>query len=112
MKGAVPAEEVFARASAEDASIDLSTVYRTLDLLSEMLMVTVIDHGEKQRLYELNSEEPHLHLVCRCCGQIIGVSFGLLEPLQTHLKENLGFTADFSTITIQGLCKQCGGTPA
>jgi Fur family ferric uptake transcriptional regulator len=108
--GAVSAEEVFALVSVKDASVDLSTVYRTLDLLSEMRMVTVIDHGEKQRLYELNSEEPHLHLVCRGCGQITGVPFDLLQPLQIHLKENLGFTADFSTITIQGFCKGCGGT--
>jgi Fur family ferric uptake transcriptional regulator len=107
---AVSAEEVFSRVAAKDADIDLSTVYRTLDLLCEMQMVTVIDRGEKQRLYELNtSEEPHLHLVCLGCGQITGVPFDLLEPLRTHLKENLGFNADFSTITIQGLCKGCGG---
>ncbi|MDO8972058.1 MAG: transcriptional repressor, partial [Saprospiraceae bacterium] len=65
---AAAAEEIFTLVAQKDASVDRSTVYRTLDLLSEMGLAAVIDSGEKQRRYELSGiEAPHLHLVCRSC---------------------------------------------
>jgi Fur family ferric uptake transcriptional regulator len=47
------AEEIFARVGEKSASVEISTIYRTLDLLSSLNLVSVIDTGDKQRLYEL-----------------------------------------------------------
>jgi Fur family ferric uptake transcriptional regulator len=108
MGRAAAPEEIFTRVSALDASVDRSTIYRTLDLLSEFKMVTVIDSGEKQRLYELSvSESPHLHLVCRSCGKITGVELELLRSFLAYINDELHFKADLANITLQGVCADC-----
>jgi Fur family ferric uptake transcriptional regulator len=107
---AASAEEIFGLVARKDASVDRSTVYRTLDLLSEMDLVAVIDSGEKQRRYELSGvEAPHLHLVCRSCGQITGVELPVLQPLLDALKADFHFNIDLSSLSLQGLCDACAG---
>ena len=107
---AASAEELFGLVAQRDASVDRSTVYRTLDLLCEMSLVAVIDSGEKQRLYELSgAEAPHLHLVCRACGKITGVELERLHPLLDDLKAGYHFIADLGSLTLQGLCDSCAG---
>jgi Fur family transcriptional regulator, ferric uptake regulator len=110
MGRAASAEEIFALVAQKDASVDRSTVYRTLDLLSEMNLAAVIDSGEKLRRYELSGiEAPHMHLVCRSCGQITGVELERLQPLLDELKTNFHFNIDLSSLTLQGLCDTCAG---
>ena len=102
------AEEIYARVAQKSASVELSTVYRTLDLLNSMNLVTMIDCGDKQRQYELvGNIAPHIHLVCKNCGEIAGVDLGLLQPFLSHLKENAHFLADLGNFTISGLCEAC-----
>lgn len=103
------AEEIFARVAEKSASVERSTIYRTLDLLVSMQLVTVIDIGEKQqRLFELvENGTPHLHLVCRACGKISGVDLERLRPLMDQLLESEGFHADWNNLTLPGLCQAC-----
>jgi len=105
------AEEIFGLVAEKSASVERSTIYRTLDLLVSMQMVTVIDISEKQqRLFELvENRVPHLHLVCRACGKIIGVELDFLQPLMDQLIEEKGFHTDFSNLTLPGICKECEG---
>jgi len=101
-------EEIYTRAAANDAHLELTTVYRTLDLLHSLGMVIIIDRGDKQRLYELvENNTPHLHLVCRECGQITDVELSLFQPLVEILKNTIHFTSDLGSITIQGVCGHC-----
>jgi len=102
------AEEIYARVAQKSASVELSTVYRTLDLLNSMNLVTMIDCGDKQRQYELvGNIAPHIHLVCKNCGKITGVDLDLLQPFLSHLKEKVHFVADLGNFTISGLCEGC-----
>jgi Fur family transcriptional regulator, ferric uptake regulator len=104
----ISAEEIFDRVSVRSSSIELSTVYRTLDLLASLGIVNVISAGEKQRLYELAGvEAPHMHLVCRECGQIIPVELEFLRSLLDHIKNDVQFNADLSNFTLTGICKAC-----
>ena len=101
------AEEIYKLVAEKTGSVELSTVYRTLDLLNSMNMVTLIDLGEK-RLFELTGiPAPHLHLVCRSCGNITGLELDLIQPLLDHLQEKIHFTPDLGSITITGLCEDC-----
>jgi Fur family transcriptional regulator, ferric uptake regulator len=102
------AEEIFDRVTSRSANIELSTVYRTLDLLASLELVNVISAGEKQRLFELaGTEAPHMHLVCRVCGQIIPVKLEFLRSLLDHIKDDVHFNADLSNLTLAGICKTC-----
>ena len=67
-------EEIFQMVQDRSGSLDISTVYRTLDLLQEFGLVGAIDTGERQVLYEyVGVRKPHVHLTCKSCGGIIGV---------------------------------------
>jgi Fur family ferric uptake transcriptional regulator len=102
------AEELFTLVGEKSSSIELSTIYRTLDLLSSMNLITVIDTGDKQRLYELcGTETPHLHLVCHNCHKITSVETEVLQPLLDQWETEAHFYADLSKLTVSGLCEEC-----
>lgn len=91
-----------------DLEIELSTVYRTLDLLSGMNLVTIIDKGDKQRLYELVvGGAPHLHLVCRKCGEISSVDVDSVRPLLDGLSAQTHFQLEANNLTLAGICESC-----
>lgn len=104
------AEDIYELVARQSPSVELSTVYRTLDLMVDMHIVTLItSSGEKQqRLFELQgAESDHLHLVCRHCGKIIGVAIEDAQPLVRAVQARTQFTIDLINLTIPGLCADC-----
>jgi Fur family transcriptional regulator, ferric uptake regulator len=101
-------DELYACVAGTDPRVELSTVYRTLDLLTGMNLVTVIDSGDKQRRFELvERSAPHLHLVCRECGKITGIELAQLSALAEQIRAVAHFHTDFSNLTISGVCEKC-----
>ncbi|MBL7201746.1 MAG: transcriptional repressor [Anaerolineae bacterium] len=114
LEGAATAEDIYARVRALSSAVDISTVYRTLDLLRELELVACIDAGGEQYRYELlGAHGPHLHLACGSCGAIIGVELDQAEPFVARLRAAYGFEARLDEVTIPGLCCDCQveGTP-
>jgi len=108
VEGPATAEEIYTRVHAISASVDISTVYRTLELFQEFQLVSSFDPGDGKRRYEhLGVEAPHHHLVCRVCGQVIPIAQADLHPLAAHLAAVYGFTVDEGDLTIPGLCATC-----
>jgi len=108
IEGFATAEEIFARVQTLCSSVDISTVYRTLDLLQDFHMVACVDPADGQRLYELLSiHGPHLNLVCRSCGKIVEADIDLARPLAVYLQEDYDFQADLNHLAIPGLCLEC-----
>jgi Fur family ferric uptake transcriptional regulator len=104
----VSVDEIFNRVTQKNGDVELTTVYRTLDLLNSLGLVAIIDSGDKQRLYELvASNHPHLHLVCRVCGKISGMEFASFQPLVDQIKRQAHFSVDLGSITVQGTCLDC-----
>mgnify|MGYP005814034799 CR=1 FL=1 len=104
------AEDIYERVAQQSPSVELSTVYRTLDLMVDMHIVTLIAGGgeKQQRLFELQgAESDHLHLVCRRCGKIIGVALEDAQPLVRAVQARAQFTLDLNNLTIPGLCADC-----
>ncbi len=102
------AEEIFAHVQEITKTVDKSTVYRTLDLLQEFGLVSVIDSGERGHLYEhLGTDKPHLHLACESCGKIFAVDQEAFLPFAEYLADTVGFEVSLQSTTIQGLCSAC-----
>lgn len=110
--GHMSAEEILALVRQEYPYLNLSTVYRTLDLFMELGMVAQTDLGEGVRQFELVGSHPHHHLICRRCGGAIEVSDDLLGPLRRTLQEQFGFAACMEHFAIFGICRACGDQPA
>lgn len=104
----VTAECIHGLLQQHEAGIDLATVYRTLELLSEIEFVKSIDTGHKVRLWQfVGAEDPHPHLLCRSCGKLFGLEQSELEALADELRRLHGFDIDIGQVTIPGLCPDC-----
>jgi len=113
IEGFATVEEIYGRVQKLSSSVDLSTVYRTLDLLQEFNLVAAVDPGDGQRRYELlGLHGPHLHLVCQSCGKVIGVDLTVVQPLAQQLKEQYGFELDTDHLSLSGLCRECAEAQA
>ncbi len=108
IEGFATAEDIYERVGDISTSVDISTVYRTLELLQDFHLVASVDPGDGQRRYELlGLHGQHFHLVCRSCGKIIGVEPEAIEPFATQMKERYGFELDVEHLSIPGLCEAC-----
>ena len=67
-EGHVSAESVHARVAAQFPQVNISTVYRTLELLQNLGLVTHTHFDDGIALYHLAEDSHHQHMVCRQCG--------------------------------------------
>ncbi len=105
-QGHITAEEVCEKIHQEYPYLDISTVYRTLELLKGLGLVTRTDLGGGRAVYEM-ATECHHHLVCQRCGGTVALHHRFLEPLEAELLEKFGFAAKMNHLAIFGLCAQC-----
>lgn len=104
----MPVDELYAEVLEQDETMDLSTVYRTLDLLKEIGLVQEIQGSGRQKVYHLSSMgKPHVHLVCQQCGMIFSADLSLFLDLKDKIGEELGFDSDMTQVTIPGICQDC-----
>jgi Fur family ferric uptake transcriptional regulator len=108
LEGFATAEEIYEGVQTFSSSVDISTIYRTLDLFQDFHVISTVDPGDGQRRYRLaDTGAPRLHLVCRACGKVIGVDLEPVQSLAAYLKEREGFEADLDRLSIPGLCREC-----
>jgi Fur family ferric uptake transcriptional regulator len=103
----ISAERLFTQVLQKTRAVNIATVYRTLDLLVEEGLANRIDLGEGRVIYATYQHGPHIHLVCRQCGQVIDADQNLLLGLHEQLITGYQFTADLQHISVIGLCVNC-----
>jgi Fur family ferric uptake transcriptional regulator len=103
----ISAEEIYAQLHNRYPYANISTVYRTLELLKEIKLVTETDFGEGRVRYHVAEKGHHHHLVCHSCGKVIDLKESLLHPLQDTLLHEYGFDADLRHLAILGECRGC-----
>ena len=103
----ISAEEIHAQIVARYPNVNISTVYRTLELLKRLGLVTETDLGEGRVRYHPAEKGHHHHLVCRECGAVIDLDESLLAPLRSALLKEYNFKADLRHLAILGRCLRC-----
>lgn len=103
----ISAEEIYAQVVAKYPNVNISTVYRTLELLKRLGLVTETDMGEGRVRYHPVGKGHHHHLVCQQCGAIIALDESLLSSLQSTLLQEYKFSADLRHLAILGRCVNC-----
>jgi Fur family ferric uptake transcriptional regulator len=107
--GHISAEEILETVRSAYPYLDISTVYRTLDLLKTLHMVSETDLGRGHAQYELLSKGLHHHLICTDCGRILDVPNSFFDGLRDALDQQFGFHAEVEHLAIFGLCGRCKG---
>lgn len=87
--------------------VNISTVYRTLELLEELGLVTHTHLGHGPPTYHAATDDDHVHLVCRVCGTVSETAPGLVDGVVAELLETEGFRADVGHLAIFGTCRGC-----
>lgn len=105
--GHVSADEIFARVRSHFPSVSFSTIYRTLDLLEEVGLVTKSDLGAGRVQYHRADEANHHHLVCQRCGRVIDLEEHELTPVWEALRRRHEFKVCQRHMAIFGQCSDC-----
>ena len=103
----ISAEELYEQLHERYPYSNISTVYRTLELLKQLNLVTETDFGEGYVRYHVAEKGHHHHLVCQGCGKIMDLDEVTLYPLKEELLQKYGFDADLRHLAISGECRKC-----
>ena len=105
------AEDVYGILRENESEIGLATVYRALDLLSELGILVQVDFGDGCARYELNTADPkihhHHHLICVKCRKVIEFEEDLLDDLEETIANESGFQIINHEVKFFGYCKDC-----
>jgi Fur family ferric uptake transcriptional regulator len=102
-------DEVLAEVRKKSSALNVSTVYRTLEVLEQLGLVRHAHLSDRSPTYHSVRDHEHFHLVCRNCHKVISVDPDVLAPLLTRLREQFGFEADVGHLTVFGRCTDCQG---
>ncbi|MCY3882623.1 MAG: transcriptional repressor [Chloroflexi bacterium] len=87
--------------------VDLSTVYRTVEMLKRLHLATATDMGGDDLLFEWSAGEAHHHLICSRCRKTQVLDHTYLEGLAERVGRDFGFQADLQHFAIFGVCQEC-----
>ena len=85
----ISAEEIYTQVVAKYPHVNISTIYRTLDLLKRLGLVTETDLGGGRVRYHPAEKGHHHHLICQECGAIIDLEESALSSLKEALLVNI-----------------------
>lgn len=104
------AEEVHQIVKEVNPEIGLATVYRTLQLLSELGLIDKLNLDDGIVRYEIgdmDTKHRHHHLICEECGTIQGVEDDMLDALEEEFYTKYGFRVTDHIAKFYGVCKNC-----
>jgi Fur family transcriptional regulator, ferric uptake regulator len=94
------------------SAVNISTVYRTLELLEELGLVSHAHLGHGAPTYHLADRHHHMHLVCRDCDTVLEADLALAAPFADRLRGEFGFETDLRHFAIFGRCADCSARAA
>jgi Fur family ferric uptake transcriptional regulator len=100
-------DEIAAEVRRTAGGVNLSTIYRTLELLEELGLVTHAHFGHGPLTYHGRSGDEHAHLVCQSCERVVELPPTVLADLLERVRDGYGFTVDVMHVALSGLCAEC-----
>ena len=96
-------EELYTRASAQDASISIATVYRTVKLFEESGILDRLEFGDGRARYADAERDHHDHLIDITTGKVIEFVDSEIEELQERIATKLGYTLRGHKLELYGV---------
>ncbi len=103
-------EEIYELVRDKCPEIGLATVYRTVQLLDDLGLVSKLNLDDGCSRYEFNTHEDdhqHHHLICQSCGNVIEVELDLLDQLEEEIEKTHHFKIKDHKVKFFGICSNC-----
>jgi Fur family transcriptional regulator, ferric uptake regulator len=102
-------EQICGQVQRAAPAVNITTVYRTLDLMERIGLVRHTHLGHGAPSYS-EREHEHVHLVCHACGAVIETPSDLMDDLAERLRSTQGFELDVTHVALSGRCSDCAGS--
>lgn len=102
------AGEIVGRVGETAGDLDLTTVYRTLDIFENLGILHHVHLGHGAGVYHLSDRSDHHHLMCEKCGRVVDLPLEALESSFAGLIAEYGFVPDGLHFAILGRHVECG----
>jgi Fur family transcriptional regulator, ferric uptake regulator len=99
--------ELYEKIRRLDPEIGEVTIYRTLNILTEMGLLCMVHTGENTHSYVSRPPEHHGHLICSQCGKVINFTDCNLSGLEKRLTGETGFDIRDHRLDFFGNCREC-----
>lgn len=100
------ADDIYQALKVEYPSMSPATVYKTLELLLDLGLVTELGFADSPNRYDGNPEE-HVNLICTSCGRITDLEVSLLEHLKEVVSRKTQFELHTQRHEYYGRCPDC-----
>ena len=105
-KEAINANIIYDLLEKDGTKIDLSTVYRTLDLLESKKILNKFDLGNNMYNYTVN-KNGHKHMIqCDLCNKEMVIDCPIPQ-IEEQIKAKTGITLTESHVYLKGICREC-----
>jgi Fur family transcriptional regulator, ferric uptake regulator len=103
------AQDIEERLRSEDRRVARASVYRALEQLADLRLVTKIEVGQGMARYEplLPGGDHHHHMVCDACGTVVPFEDPELEQSIEKLSRRVSFDVAEHDVVLHGACKDC-----
>lgn len=106
MEGHASAEEIFQALNADDQKVSLATVYRNLNILSEMNEIKKIAHPIYGYVYDKTCI-PHYHLHCIKCNDLLDLNIPYQESMGKEFSQLCNHELQSHSLVFEGVCERC-----
>ena len=110
--GPMSADQIAAGIGGRVPRSDLSSVYRNLETLEEVGLVSHVHLGHGPGLYALNLDGEREWLTCERCGDFRAVDPARLDGVRAAIEAAFGYRASFAHFPVVGLCALCQAATA
>jgi len=106
-KEPVTAEDIFRQLVSEECKINLSTVYRTLNVLTDKNVLLKILKGDGTAAYEINNLSHNHYITCSVCSSSVLLDGCPVRELSENISKSTGFKVTGHTLQLMGICSKC-----
>lgn len=104
------AEEIYKLVKVKDPKIGFATIYRTLNLLSDLGIVGRLELGDEVDRFEYRDKirkDEKYHLICENCNRIVDIDRNIFKRTKEMIQKKYGFKIEKSDLSFYGICKDC-----
>jgi Fur family peroxide stress response transcriptional regulator len=100
------AQRIYSEVKELQPTVSLATVYKTLQILTELGLIQELDFPQSQARFD-SYVEPHINLVCLRCGNIRDVEDPAAREIIARIAATAEFTRTGQRLDIYGICNEC-----